>query len=286
MFALASFVCFGLGDFFIQKTTRKIGIWEALFFITMTGAIFLFPFVYHDFFRFIRQPGTAPLLLIISIVTLLGALVDFMAMKQGKMAVVEPIISFELPLTLALSAFFLREVVSPAQLLLIASIFIAILVTVSRQHTHLHFSKRVWEKGVWWAVLAAVGLALTNFFTGLISRDTSPLFAIWFTFAAVTIPCVVYLWTHGKLGTLYKHFKRHPKIIVAESFFDTAAWLCYAVAMAQLPVSVATGIVEGYVALAVILGIFFNRERLKTHQKLGAVVAIAGVLFLAMITKG
>jgi|GEM_PF-4617325 3-methyladenine DNA glycosylase Mpg len=44
LLALGALASWTVGDFFIQRTSRKLGIWKALFFITILGAIVLFPF--------------------------------------------------------------------------------------------------------------------------------------------------------------------------------------------------------------------------------------------------
>jgi len=46
--AFVAMLCWGIGDFWIQKSTRKVGDSEALFFITAFGAAVLLPFVYKD----------------------------------------------------------------------------------------------------------------------------------------------------------------------------------------------------------------------------------------------
>ena len=46
IFAFAAMLCWGFGDFLIQKSTRKFGDVETLFFISFFGAVVLFPFVF------------------------------------------------------------------------------------------------------------------------------------------------------------------------------------------------------------------------------------------------
>ena len=44
--AFAAMLSWGIGDFWIQKSARKVGDLEALFFITLFGAFVLSPFAY------------------------------------------------------------------------------------------------------------------------------------------------------------------------------------------------------------------------------------------------
>ncbi len=46
-FAFVAMLCWGIGDFLIQRSTRKIGDWETLFVITLFGSLILLPFVYR-----------------------------------------------------------------------------------------------------------------------------------------------------------------------------------------------------------------------------------------------
>jgi uncharacterized membrane protein len=81
------------------------------------------------------------------------------------------------------------------------------------------------------------------------------------------------------------HVRKYPYTVLAEVFFDNAAWIAYAFAVVYIPISVAITISESYIILAVILGLIINREKLKHHQYFGVVLAIAGVLVLAWMQR-
>ena len=97
LFAFIALVSWGFGDFFIQKTTRVVGSWNVLFFIGIVGLIGLFPFVKND----LASLNNSNLLLLglLGVVVVFAALFDFEALRQGKIAIVEPIIGLELPIT-------------------------------------------------------------------------------------------------------------------------------------------------------------------------------------------
>src|SRR3989338_10598314 len=105
--AFVAMFCWGIGDFWIQKSTRKVGDLEALFFITAFGALILLPFVYKDIpALFLESPHTLVVLGVLCVVLLLAAILDFEALRVGKLAVVEPICSFLFSLSFLLSFFF------------------------------------------------------------------------------------------------------------------------------------------------------------------------------------
>ncbi len=97
LFALVALFSWGFADFFIQKTARIIGSWKALFFIGIAGAVGLFPFVVGGLSSL--SNNNLLLLLLLGVVGIFGALFDFEALRQGKIAIVEPITGLELPIT-------------------------------------------------------------------------------------------------------------------------------------------------------------------------------------------
>ena len=95
--AFVSMLCWGFGDFLIQRSARKIGDWETLFVITFFGSIVLLPFVWKSLPAVFSDNNSLIVLLIASVVIFVAALIDFEALKKGKLAVVEPIWAFEIP---------------------------------------------------------------------------------------------------------------------------------------------------------------------------------------------
>lgn len=102
--AFGAMLCWGVGDFLIQHSTRKIGNIESLAFISTLG---LFPFVLPEL-----PPKNPGLLLIIGAVTFLVSVVNFEALRQGKLSVVEVILGIELPITALLGFVFFGELIS------------------------------------------------------------------------------------------------------------------------------------------------------------------------------
>src|ERR1051325_6628061 len=99
IFALAALLFWGIGDFLIQRSTRRFGDWIALFFISLLGTVFIFPFIYHDLSNFDIK---STVLWTASIIIFLAALLDFEALKIGKISVIEPIYAFEVMITVFL----------------------------------------------------------------------------------------------------------------------------------------------------------------------------------------
>jgi multidrug transporter EmrE-like cation transporter len=60
--------------------------------------------------------------------------------------------------------------------------------------------------------------------------------------------------------------------------------IAFSYAMLYIPIGVATGISEGYIAFAGGLGLVFNNEKLKKHQWAGFLLAAIAVVALAIVT--
>ncbi|OHA15510.1 MAG: hypothetical protein A3H57_00405 [Candidatus Taylorbacteria bacterium RIFCSPLOWO2_02_FULL_43_11] len=163
--AFVSMLCWGVGDFLIQRSTRKVGDFETLFIICAFGSFILFPFVWRDIVPFVAGDFSNVLILFgASVILLIAALLDFEALKRGKLAVVEPIWSFEIPAAAILAFFVVGEMVSLSQGILIALlIFGLVMVSVKEKYS---VSKFFMEKGVLIAFFAALIMGSANFFFG------------------------------------------------------------------------------------------------------------------------
>lgn len=279
-YALLAILGWGVGDFLIQRSARKVGDWEALFFITAFASIVLLPFVYGKL-QLLTLPDWI-LLLLTSVVILIAGLLDFDALRVGKISIVEPIYALEVPITIALSTFLIHEMMTKAQLVLMLALLVGI-VLVSNKQFGL-FRMRSMEKGVALAILATLGMGISNFLFGFSSRATDPLMINWFTSAFMAVATIAYLLSTNDIARLARNLKRDKWLILGMSVSDNIAWVAYSASTLYLPIGLATGLTESYIALAAILGILFNKEKIMLHQKLGLVLAISAAVALAFTT--
>jgi drug/metabolite transporter (DMT)-like permease len=280
LFALGALFAWGFGDFFIQRTSRLIGIWQALFFIGISGFLGLLPFVYKDLPSL--SLGSGFMLAGFVLLVVIFALIDFEAMREGKLAVVQPIISLELVWTIIFALVIAQEQISAGQAIFIVMVMIGIWMTVTIRRPRWFVFRRRIEKGVAIAFVSAFGMGFINFQVGRFSREIDPLTVIWATHSGAAIVSGIYLLATGKFLRLYHDFKKYPWPIIGESFFDNISWISFAYATTYIPITIATAIGESYIALSVLLGIFVNREKLQGHQYFGIALAVAGVIALSL----
>lgn len=281
LFAVLALMSWGVGDFLSQRSTRLVGTGKALFIIGSFSSIILLPFVYHEFITLSFSDYV--LLGMLSLVVILGAAFDFEALRRGKMAVIEPIVGLELPLTVAISVLVIREEITLVQLLLTALIFGGISLVVVKKFSHT-FSKRLFEKGALLALLAAIGTALTSIFIGLSSQEISPLMAVWFGHTALAVASAITLFVKGKHISFYKDFLKHPFTIGGQGVLDSSAWIAFALATTLIPISIASAVSGGYIVLAVLLGVILNREKLTHHQVIGISIVLVATTILTFVS--
>jgi len=280
LLAVTALFSWGLGDFLIEKSTRKFGDWIALFYITAFGAVILFPFVFSAIIP--AFAANWPILLLTSFVMLLAALFNLQALRVGKISVVEPIFAFEVPVAGFLAASLLNEQLSSVQIIFIAILVAGIVLVSTRSFSRLKNLRT--EKGVGYAIIGTIGLGVSGFLYGLGSRETSPLMINWVSNVFMAAAALLYLAAAGKLSGIAGNFKENKRLILNVSFFDNLAWITFSYATLYIPVAIAMGVSEGYIAFAGGLGLLFNKEKLRVHQWVGFCLAAVAVVVLAVIT--
>ena len=279
-FALVALLSWGLADFYIQKSSRKIGVWKVLFSVGVIGFVSLLPFIKNELTAL--DLGDILLLTILGIIIFFAAFFNFAALKKGKISIIEPLIGLELPLTVALSIGLGRERLTFIQLLLVTIIFIGLTMVITIHHKHLHQTRRTIEKGVMLAIAGAIGLALTNFLVGISSRQISPLMVIWFAHTQLAIICAIYLMYTKKFQAMIIDLKFHLKSTLGQSILYNLGWLAFAFATTTIATSIVTAISESYIVLGAMLGILVNREKLRRHQIVGLIFAVGGIIALSL----
>jgi uncharacterized membrane protein len=86
-----------------------------------------------------------------------------------------------------------------------------------------------------------------------------------------------------RLSRMLVNLGRFKGLILTMGVFDTAAWTFYALATFRGEISIITAITESFPAIAIMLGITVNKEKVVWHQYVGVAAALAFSFVLAMI---
>lgn len=280
LYALGALVSWGVGDFLIQRSARKFGDGIALFFIAAIAAVSLLPLVWSDIPSMFTVSRTGIILWGAALLILAAALLDFEALRVGKISVIEPVYSFELAVTASLGAWLLGEHLTAPQTVLIVALIVGIFLVSAQRLRASHVFKL--ERGVLLAVAATLLMGAVNFMFGVGSRETSPLIINWFTSAFVAVVMAIYLTAFGEWHHIRRQWRTNKPLILSVGFIDNMAWIFYSYSTLSIPIAIATGISESYIVLAALLGLWLNREKLHRHQVAGLIIVVIGAVCLAM----
>jgi drug/metabolite transporter (DMT)-like permease len=281
--AFLAMLSWGFGDFMIQKSTKKLGDWETLFFVTLFGTVVLLPFVWKSLpALFIGSHTDLYILVTASIVLIIAAILDFEGFKRGKISVLEPLQSFEIITASILSFAVLKDVVSSTQIGLIIILIVGLcLVSFRGRFLHKNF---LLEKGVTIYLLGAMFMGVVDFLLGWGSRATDPFVANFVMNVIMMVVSLAFIIALPESRASFKKIKANQALLLVMSIADNTGWIAYAVSMTLVPIAIATGLSESSIIVAVLLGLFVNKEKLQRHQKYGLVIAIASVMILAFLS--
>src|SRR3989338_4702023 len=279
--AFAAVICWGFGDFLIQKSVRRIGDIESLLFIGLIGIVILFPLALNDI-GLLLEPQNLALIVLLGLATFIAAMLDLEALKQGKLSVIEVILEIELPITILFGIVFFKEFLTPLQLFVIILAFFGVVLMAVKKR-HLKNIPKMFEKGVILGVFGAVAMGLINFLTAASSRQISPAMAIWGPYVVFSILCIFLIWKGHAFKKLELDWKKFSKPIIAMGVIDTLTWFFFAIAVFEGELGIITAITESYPAIGLFLGVYINKERIEKHQAFGAILALAASIALAML---
>lgn len=212
------------------------------------------------------------ILLTLGIATFIVGIINFEALKRGKISVVEIIMEAELPIAVLLGLFFFRESLSGFQIFLILLVFAGIVLIAAEPE---QMKKHFFEKGALLALVAAIGYGIIDFLTAVGAKTISPLLTIWFTWIIFTLICLVSMAWRGDLGRFFKDAVKYKMLVIVMSAIDTLAWVLFAIAVRHNELAITVAITESYPAIGLILGVAANREKVAVHQYIGAAIAVA-----------
>ena len=121
------------------------------------------------------------------------------------------------------------------------------------------------------------------FLFGFGGRQTDPWLINWFTSAFLALVSLIYILSKGQAGLILQDWRINKNLITQVSIYDNLAWLFFTFSILYIPIAIATGISESYIALAALLGLVFNGEKLARHQWLGLIICSIAAVILAII---
>jgi len=271
-------ISWGVGDFLIQRYTRKFEPWETLFAISIFGMIILTPFVLDELPMILNSDQVHILIMGAAALSIAG-LLSFEALRQGKLAAIEPIWSIGTAVAIILAFIVLGEIITLQQLALIIAMICGIFLISVKS-----LGKMWLERGVAIAVAAAIILGIADFLMGYGARSIGAVLMNWIIYAFAMMISTIYLVYNRKISEVFRNIAREKVAFLSMCIFYNLAWIAFAFAMTIIPIGITVALTEGYILVGVFLGIFLNKEKLILHQIAGvALTVIFGILLAASV---
>lgn len=281
LFAFGAMIFWGLGDFLIQKSVRRIGPLEILFWITAGSSVILLPLVWTDLLSI--SQGQLILLLSLGALVFVSGWIHFQALKIGKLSVVEAILSIELPITVFLGLIFFHEQLNWLQICLLFAVFLGIIL-VAVKFSDIK-GRDFLEKGALLALISGLVMGCINFLTASVAKDISPIMSIYLPWLFVA--CLSWFFMRRQRAKAEVSFLKKSRLawslILVTVIVDIFAWLCFAWAVRYQELAITIAITESYVVVALLLGVWINKEKINLWQYMGATLAISGSLLMGLI---
>lgn len=281
LLAFAALCTWGLGDFLIQRSSRRFGSVVTLFSITGLAAIVLLPLVWDEISTTLQDGHQLRWLLAGSAVITIAALLNFESLRRGKISVIEPIYAGEIPVAAILASVVLGEHLTLLETGLICLLVLGI-AAVSTESVEGWRQVKL-EPGLIYAVFGTIAMGTANFLLAAGGRVTSVLMVNWFTDVWMAVIMFVVLIYRRQLKQLLTAWRTRFGMMSVMTVSDNLAWLTYTASALFIPIAIATSISETYIAVAAVLGLIINKETLRPHQYVGMVVAIGSAIALGAL---
>lgn len=291
LFAIITFICWGCADLFYKKGNTSNSNYDHIKTGIMVGAVMgihaiIYMIINHLNLNFIDILKYLP----VSLLYISSMVIGYRGLKYLEVSISSPIQNASGVITSILLIIFFKEKLPAFAYLAFCFIFIGILILslVEYKNNNEKPKKKLNKKKLvfltilfplFYCLLDGLGTFIDGIYLDeleLISED-SALLCYEFTFLIYGIISYIYLRVKKEKITI---IKEKDKIIAA--VLETAGQFFYVFAMAENSV-ISASIVGSYCVLAFLLGRFILKEKLNKKQYAGALIAILGIIILAVL---
>lgn len=286
VFGLASALCFGLADFNVRFSTRRVGIFRTLFYMQLIGllAVTLYLLATGALAHLEKYTQFQPWLwgILTAILNTISYLCLYRAFAIGKLAVVAPIASGYAAVSVLLS-FLGGETLTLLQILGVVAVLIGVVLAALHKEEHTSEAntgprKSILPAGVPWAILAALGLGTTFWLLGAkVTPALGESLPVWlFRLVALVILAPAALIMRLPLGLTAKRV--NIPLLASIGLLDTGAFIFSTLGFATGAVAIVSVLSSLYSAVAVILAWIVLREKLRLLQWFGIAIILTGIV--------
>ena len=282
LLGISAAVCWGLGDYFITKLTRRVGTTPALLSVQALSLLAWLGFLLASPARITASPEVWWLLAATAACHVLGLVFVYRAFEVGTLSIVSPI-SAGFAVVTAILAMASGE--RPPAIALLGAGLLIVGVLLATRATSAPGDPRPTMAGVPEAILSALSFGtmfwLFYFFVQPKLGYAWPLVSL--KTLAVGSTLLVFLRRKApKPATGQVRFASLVVLTVAAAGADTVAWLAYIGGTSTAYATVVTALASLFSVVTVLLAWLFLRERLAAHQWIGVTVLLGGILLVSL----
>jgi drug/metabolite transporter (DMT)-like permease len=279
LFALISYLGWGIGDFLSAFSTRKIGPYSFAFWsnaIWFLIFIPFYPFFINDLSSFSWQ--TFLILSAVSILDIVGLLAFYEGLRIGPVSLVGTISSSFAALVVVFSIVFLKEAITIWQLMSILVIFLGLFFSTLDLKV-LKTGRPVLTKGVALGLLAMFCWGIAYTFIKIPIKEIG-----WFwsnNFLAFYFPFIYLFMRIRKIKLIRPDYNKALPFVIGSSLLFAAGGTSFNYAISRGLSSIVAPIAGSYPTLLVLLAFIFFKDKITKQQVLGIITTILGIVLLA-----
>ncbi len=277
--SIISMVGFGLNNYFMAKSSRKIGPFKTTLWFQAVSLIILillstFLFTYTN-----MQLITLAIILITGVISVVGIFAFTKGLEVGNVSLVSTIASGRGAITAVLGIIILSQTMSYLQLLYIAIIIIGTILASLDIRAILKSQKSTRStSGVKYAVITlfcwGAYFFLISYITQIIGYFATTLYL---TFLTVLFLSIYGGLTKAPASTTKDSFG----LLVVIGALNVIALLAYNLGVTFTYTAIVGTISAASPAITIVLALVFLKEKLMLDQKIGIILVLAGIILLA-----
>lgn len=283
LFALVSYVGWGVGDIFGTIASRKLGLFSVTFWSSILTLII---FSAYTPLAFSELQGLTQNLLVLNVVLAIILLVGFLSFNEGLItstaSLVGTIAASFSAVTVVLSIIFLNESITLKQTIAMLVIFTGLILS-TLDFNDLRKRRLILNRGVAMALIAMVTWGIYFTFVKLIVREIGWFWPNYISFM-VFVPLILLFTKFRNTAIRKPTFKGAMPFLVLTALFLRTAEFSFNFAIDNGLTAVVAPIAGSYPTLFVLLAFLVFKDPITRQQIAGVITTLAGIVLLSFFS--
>lgn len=267
--AVTAALAWGCLEVVLLRAAKDLGALRLGFWLMVLGSVMIVPLALVSG----PAPGVEDLTVAVvpALVGLAGSGLYFIALRDGKLALVSPTVGTSGGIGAVLAIVVLGERLGEWAVAALCAAVVGVVLATSARRTG-------GSGGMGWAIAAAVLLGVYTVVLAVAAQQLGPLWAV----AAYRVTGVVVL------GSIFLVRRRPPGVgrvamrkLVGATVLETIGFITFTTALRAGPVAVVSVIMAQFATVAVLMATFLLRERLLVRQWVGVLLMLVATTVLA-----